>query len=51
MIKAWQSQKGKGRKLLVLVTFIIMLSFLISPSNVAYALNIRNVTFYIRINH
>ncbi len=50
MIKSWQSKKDKGRKLLVLVTFIIMLVFLTSSSNVAYALNIRDATFYIDIN-
>ncbi|SDM83672.1 InlB B-repeat-containing protein [Lachnospira pectinoschiza] len=49
MIKSWQSKKDKGRKLLVLVTFVIMLVFLTSSSNVVYALNVRDATFYIDI--
>ena len=50
MIKAWQSQKDKGRKSLVLVTFIIMLLFITISSKVVYALDTSNATFYIRIN-
>ena len=45
MIKAWQSQKDKGRKSLVLVTFIIMLLFVTSSSKVVYALDTSNATF------
>ena len=49
MIKAWQSQKDKGRKSLVLVTFIIILLFITISSKVVYALDTSNATFYIDI--
>ena len=49
MIKAWQSQKDKGRKSLVLVTFIITLLFVTISSKVVYALDTSNAHFYINI--